>query len=157
MSSFATPAGAPPTNTLHGARAVFSLGGVRAGYAQNVAYSSSYQLSPIQTLSSIEVVAFVPTSYTCTLTCNNFRLVGTTLRSLGLWPKLGVNPQDHLRNLANIAEITAHIEDIQTNTIIMLAEGVRVESESVSVSAGNLVASDVSLVCRRLKSEDELL
>lgn len=156
MSSFATPVGAPPTNIIHGARAVFLISGTRAGYAQNVAYSASYQMSPVQVLNSLEVISHIPTSYTATLTCNNFRLVGTTLRSLGLWPKLGVNPQDHLRNMANIAEITAHIEDVQTNTIIMLAEGVRVESESVSVSAGNLVASDVSLVVRRLKTEDEL-
>lgn len=156
MSSFATPAGAPPTNTLHGARAIFSIGGVRAGYAQNVAYSSSYSLQPMSVLGSVEIIQHIPTSYTATLTCNNFRLVGTTLRTLGLWPKLGTTAQEHLRNLVNIAEITASIEDIQTNAVIMLAEGVRIESESVSISAGNLIASDVSLVVRRIRDESEV-
>ena len=150
MSSFAAAGSSPPSNTLYGARAIFSINGITAGYATSCSYSSNYNYQPLNVLGSLEVVQHLPMSSGVTLTANNFVLVGTTLRTLGFWPSVGVNAQEHLRNLVAIAELTATIEDVVTNTIVASFVGVRVESSSIQVSSGNIMAEDVTFVVRRI-------
>lgn len=155
MSSFASAGASPPSNTLYGARAIFSINGVVSGYATSVSWANSYSYQPLNVLGSIETTQHLPMLYQTTLTANNFRLVGTTLRTMNFWPKIGTNAQDHLRNLTSIAELSCTVEDLVTNVIVASFSGCRVESSSISVSSGNLMAEDITFVCRRCADESE--
>jgi hypothetical protein len=150
MSSFAGPAGPPPSNTLTGARCSFQINGVQLGFASNVSWSRSINYAPLQVLGNIEVVSHIPQSYTATLTCNNFYLLGTTLVTYGFMAKVGNSAQEHFANITALNELTAVVEDIQSQTIIAICEGCRAESSSIQVSQGNYMSEDVNFVVRRI-------
>lgn len=152
-----TSAAPPPSNTLSGPRASFTINGIVVGYASQCSVAQSYSYSPVNVIGSVETLAHIPTSYSASVTFNNLRLVGQTLRTLGWWVPLGNGPTEHLRNLVQLPELTAVLEDTVTNTVCGLILGVRIESSSLNVSAGGLWTEDYSCVCRRVLMEGDSL
>ena len=155
MSSFA-PAAPQPSNTLTGSRIQFMLQGVLVGFAQNLSYSHNIAYSPLNVLGSIEVEQHIPVAYTASITFNNFRVLNRNLRTLGLWGRPGKNAQEHLINISAIPELTAVCTDVVTDTIVLIAEGVRVESSAVQAAANQVLVEDISCVVRRLLLEGDV-
>lgn len=145
-----TSAAPPPSNVLSGARALFMFEGRPVGFAGQASVAQNYTMSPINVIGSIETLGYVPTQYNTALNFNQLFLVGQSLTTLGYLPPKGNTPTEHLRALAAIPELTAVLEDTITSTVVALAIGCRIESSSLSITAGGLWGEDISVVVRRL-------
>lgn len=141
---------------LTGARARFSLEGVKVGYARNVTIGEDIQYDPVEVLDNIEVEEFVPVGYRVTFSAGMFRIIGDTLKSRGLFPKTGSNEEEHLRNILLTGELTATIEDTITNKIFAVVEQVKIASKNFSVDARGVIGEDVTFVAIRVKDESEI-
>lgn len=138
-----------------GARAVFSLSGVQVGFATSVSVGESIDYQPVETLDNIEVDEYVPVGYRVTFSAAQFRIVGSTLKSQGWFPKVGNNTNDHLSNILTNGDLTATIEDRTTGTILATLEQVKVTDHNWTVNARGIVGEDVNFVAIRLKDESE--
>lgn len=146
-------------NVLTGARARFSLNGVQVGYATGVTVRESITYEPIKVLDTIQVTEHAPTDYEVSMTAELVRIIGTTIKSEGWFPKQGTSPEDHLSNILSSGELTATIEadaNIGAPTIVMNVEGVRISERNVNVTARGVVGTNVTLVAIRARDESDL-
>jgi hypothetical protein len=139
-----------------GARARFSINGVKIGYARNVNVSESINYEAVEVLDNIEVEEYAPVSYTVTMTCSMFRIIGETLKSMGLFPSNGSNTSDHLSNILVQGDLVATIEDSKTGKIFSTLEGVKIQSHNWTVDARGIVGEDCSFVIIRCRDESEV-
>lgn len=142
---------------LTGARARFSIEGIRIGYARSVSITEEIQYDPADVLDNIETEEFVPTAYRVTFSASQFRIVGETLKSLGLFPSTGNSPAEHLENILVSGDLSAQVEDTVTGKIIATLEQVKVASHNWTVDARGVVGEDMTFVAIRLKDESEVL
>jgi hypothetical protein len=145
-------------NVLTGARARFTLEGTQVGYATGVTVRESITYEPVQTLDNIQVVEHAPTGYECSMTAELVRIIGSTIKSEGWFPKQGVSPEDHLSNILSSGELTATIEadaNIGTPQIVMNVEGVRISERNMNVTARGIVGTNVSMVAIRCRDESD--
>lgn len=140
---------------ITGARALFSIEGRKVGYARNVSIGEEIQYIPIEILNNIEVEEFVPVSYTVTFSAGQFRIVGETLKSLGWFPSVGNNEEEHLSNILVSGDLTATVEDTATGKLIATLEQVKVSGHNWQVEARGVVGEDVSFVSVRCRDESE--
>ena len=92
-----------------GARARFSINGIKVGYARNVAVTEEIQYDPVEILDNIEVEEFVPVAYRVTFTASQFRIIGETVKSLGFFPNLGANTEEHLENILGLPALPVSV------------------------------------------------
>lgn len=142
-------------NLFTGARARFSIQGVKVGFARNVTVREEIQLDPVEVLDNIEVEEYVPVAYRVTFSASLFRIIGDTLKSRGWFPQTGANPEEHLTNILNSGELTCTIEDTRTGNIFATLEQVRTASHNWTVEARGIVGEDVEFTAIRLKDEFE--
>jgi len=140
---------------LSGARALFSINSAKVGYARNVNLTEELRYDPAEVLDNIEVEEYVPVAYTVRFRCSQFRIVGETLKSLGHFPKIGANTEEHLSNVLTNGDLTATIEDTKTRKIIAMVEQVKVASHNYTIDARGIVGEDVEFVAVRVKDESE--
>ncbi len=138
-----------------GARARFSINGVKVGFARNVTVREEVQLDPAEVLDNIEVEEYVPVAYRVTFSASIFRIIGDTIKKRGWFPKTGQNTEEHLTNILNTGELTATIEDTRTSAIFATLEQVRIQSHNWTVDSRGIVGEDVEFVAIRLKDESE--
>lgn len=143
-------------NLFTGARARFSIEGVKVGFARNVTVREEIQLDPVEVLDNIEVEEYVPVAYRVTFSASIFRIVGETLKSLGYFPETGANTAEHLTNILTTGELTATIEDTRTGKIFATLEQVRIQSHNWTIDARGVVGEDIEFVSIRLKDESEV-
>lgn len=142
---------------LTGARCRFSVNGKVIGYARNVNISESLQYEPIETLDNLEVEEHVPVGYAVTMSASMFRLVGSTLKSEGLFPSNGANAEEHLRNvLLQSGIMAATVEDTKTGKVISEVSNVRVTTHNWGIDARGVVGEDVEFVAIRVSDESEI-
>lgn len=138
---------------LTGARARFSLNGVKVGYARNVTLGEEIQYDPAEVLDNIEVEEFAPVAYRVTFNAGQFRIVGETVKSLGWFPPVGANTEEHLENILTQGDLTATLEDNKTNRVIATVEQVKVSGHNYTVDARGIVGEDVNFVAIRVRDE----
>lgn len=143
-------------NLFTGARARFSLNGVKVGFARNVTVREEVQLDPVEVLDNIEVEEYVPVAYRVTFSASIFRIIGETLKSRNWFPNTGQNTQEHLTNILNTGDLTATIEDTRSGNIFATLEQVRIQSHNWTIDARGIVGEDVEFVAIRLKDESEV-
>ena len=139
-----------------GARALFSIKGNVVGYAKSVSLGEGITFHPLKVLGNIEVEEHVPVSYEVTFSASMFRMVGSSLKSLGLFPSVGGNVGEHLENILNSGEMVATLEDKKTRTLIAVVEQVKIASHNYTVEAETVVGTDVEFVAVRTRDESEL-
>lgn len=139
-----------------GARARFSINGIKVGYAKNVAGREEIQYEPVEVCDNIEVEEHAPVAYRVSMSASVFRIVGKTLKSLGWFPSVGANTEAHLLNILNSGELTATIEDSATGKLLATVEQVKVASRNFSIDARGVVGEDVEFVAIRMKDESEV-
>ena len=141
---------------LTGARARFSIEGIKVGYARNVTIREEVQLDPVEVLDNIEVEEHVPVAYRVSLSAALFRIVGDTLKSRGWFPTTGKSVDEHLTSILNTGEMTATVEDTKTSRLIATLEQVKIQSHNWTIDARGIVGEDVEFVAIRLKDESEV-
>ena len=139
-----------------GARARFSINGVKVGYARNVNVSESIEQFPIEVLDNIEVEEHVPVAYRVTFTAGMFRIIGETLKSQGWLAKNGQNTSEHLENILVSGTMTATIEDTKTGAIFATIEQVKIQDHNWSLDSRGVVGEDVTFVAIRVRDESEV-
>lgn len=140
-----------------GARARFSIDGVKVGYALSVSASERLSHERIKVLDEIEVKEDVPVDYeVSTFRASQVRIVGDTLKSRGWMPANGANPEEHLRNILTQGELTATIEDNQTGQVIATFERCRVQGNDWQINARGVVNTDVDFLAIRMRDESEV-
>jgi hypothetical protein len=141
-----------------GARARFSIGGKRVGYARNVSVSEEISYEPVEVLGNVEVSEFTATGYRVTFTAGFFRIIGDTVKSQGWFPMNGGNSDEHLTNILAIDDgppLTAMIEDSKTGKTVALLTQVKVASHNWAVDARGIVGEDCQFNAIRISDEAE--
>lgn len=139
-----------------GARARFSVDGVKVGYATSVNVAEEVVYEDVEVLDNIEVDELVPTAYrVTTFTARKFRIIGETVKSLGWFPKNGANVAEHLSNILLQGDLSATIEDTKTGQNMAVVQGVKMTSRNWTVDARGLVGEDVSFKAIRVLDESE--
>ena len=143
-------------NLFTGARARFSINGVRVGYAQNVNVSEDIGYEEIAGIDNIEVFEFAPTSYRVSFTASMFRIVGETLKSQGWFPSNGAYPGEHLENILVTGDLTATVEDSKTGKTCAVLEQVKLKSHNWTVDARGISGENCVFHCIRTSDESEV-
>ena len=143
-------------NIFTGARARFSIEGIKVGFARNVSMREMLQLDPAIVLDNIEVAEHVPTGYEVSMSCEKIRIVGDTFKSRGWFAKTGANTEEHLTNILNSGELSAILEDTRTGKILAMVEQLRAASYNWTVDARGIVGENVEFVAIRIKDESEI-
>jgi len=141
---------------LTGARARFLLNGQKVGYARNVNLTEEIRYDPVEVLDNIEIEEYAPISYSVRLRASQFRIVGETLKSLGYFPSIGANSEEHLSNILTTGVLTATIEDSKSGKIIATVEQVQISSHNWTIDSRGIVGEDVEFVAFRVKDESEI-
>ena len=141
---------------LTGARARFSIAGVKVGFATGVTLREMITYEPIKVLDNIQVEEHVPTDYDVSMTADTVRIVGDTIKSRGWFPSQGNTPTQHLTNIITIGELVAALEDNQTNQIIANVEGVKISERNMTITARGVVGTNVTMVAKRARDEFDL-
>lgn len=138
-----------------GARARFSVDGKIIGYATNCSGSEEITYEPIQVLDHIQTVEFVPTGYNVSFTASRVRLITRSLKSpsLNIFPKVGVDDAEHLRNILDMGDMDALIEDSRTGERFMELEQLKVASHNWTITARGIVGEDITFVAIRMRDE----
>ena len=139
-----------------GARARFSINGVRVGYARNVSITEELEYFPVEVIGNLETEEHVPIAYRVRFTASMFRIIGETLKTLGFFPEVGGNTDEHLTNVLTSGDMVATIEDTKTGKIFATVEQVKVASHSFTVDARGVVGEDLEFVAIRLLDESEI-
>lgn len=139
-----------------GARARFSINGIKVGYARNVAIGENVDYQPVDVLDNVETEEFAPVGYSVTFTASHFRIVGETIKQLNFFPKVGANTEEHLQNILITGDLTATIEDTKTGKIVATVEQVKVASHNWTVDARGIVGEDMTFVAIRVRDESEI-
>ncbi|RYF12719.1 MAG: hypothetical protein EOO40_00525 [Deltaproteobacteria bacterium] len=143
-------------NIVSGARAIFALSSQIIGWARNLSMTESIEYIPVEVLNNIEVAHHVPIAYRVSMTASFIRILGSSFKTLGFVPKVGVDPTAHIRNILNLADLTASVTDTVSNTVMQTITNVRVGDTSLSVDARGLMGHDCSLVGIRALDEGEV-
>lgn len=138
-----------------GARARFSINGVRVGYATSVNVTERVDYEQITVLDNIETEEWVPTGYSVEFSARQFRIIGETLKSQGWFAQVGSNSEEHLTNILTSGELTATIEDTKTGKLFATLEQVQVASHNWTIDARGVVGEDMTFNAIRVKDESE--
>jgi len=136
-----------PTNVFSGPRAKFKIDGRIIGFAGGVSGSESIDYEPIDVLDLLEVREYVPVAYRASLNAQIFRVIGSSLKALGIFPTL--------ENILTSGDLTCTVEDRQTGNTAMQFEQCKAADHSFDISARGIVSENVTFVTVRLRNEFE--
>lgn len=136
------------SNTLSGARAVFMLNSVPVAFAGGVSAEESISYEAIDVLALLEVREHVPVAYTVSLNAQIFRVVGQSLRRLGIMP----NQEDIITS----GDMEAAIQDVVTRNTIALFTNVRCSGRSFDVTARGVVMENCPFVAIKMLDESQI-
>ena len=138
-----------------GPKVLLLINGKRVGYARSANGGETLEMQPIDALGNIETEEHVETRYRVTFSMSLVRVSGESLRKLGLQPKLGQTPLEHLRNIVAQGLLTISLTDQIDNTPLMLVEQAKFTSNSFSIDAAGFMANEVEFVAIRIGDESE--
>ncbi len=134
-------------NVFSGARARFKVDGVVVGFAGGVSGSESIDYEPVDVLDLLEVREFVPVAYRATLNAQIFRVIGKSLKALGIFPTE--------ENILTSGDLTCTIEDRLTGNTMGQFEACKCQEHTFDVTARGIVSENVTFVTIRLRDEFE--
>jgi hypothetical protein len=135
------------SKTFSGARAVFLINSVPVAFAGGVSGEEMIDYEPVDVLALLEVREFVPVSYRTSLSAQVFRVVGDSLKKLGILPRQ--------EEIITSGDLEAAIQDTVTRQTICLFQGVRCTGHSWDVTARGIVQENVNFVSIRVLDEYE--
>ena len=135
-------------NVFSGARARFKVDGQIVGFAAGVSGSEAIDYEPVDVLDLLEVREFVPVAYRCTLSAQVFRVIGKSLKALGIFPK-----ED---NILTSGDLTCTVEDKLTGETMSQFEACKCSEHAFDITARGIVSENVTFVTIRLKDEFDI-
>lgn len=135
------------SSTFSGARAVFLINSVPVAFAGGVSGEEMIDYEPVDVLTLLEVREFVPVAYRTSLNAQVFRVVGDSLKRLGILPRQ--------EDIITSGDLEAAILDSITRQTLALFEGVRCSGHSFDVTARGIVQENVTFVSIRVRDEFE--
>lgn len=137
------------TSTFSGVRARFKVAGVKVGYAGGVSGEEAIDYEPVNVLDKLEVAEHVPVAYRVSLSANIFRVLGNSLKSLGIMPTES--------NILTSGALSASIDDsADGDRPMLIIEGLKATTKTFDVTARGIVSEAVNFVGLRMKDEFEL-
>lgn len=133
------------SNVMTGAKAIFRLNGNQVAYASSVTYNEQIQLEEVNTLDNLAVTEHAEVGYRVDFSCQNFRVANQSVKQLGIMPKFG--------QILSQGVMTAEIVDRVSGAVLLLMEGVKLESRQTQVDARGLMTETWSF--KGIKSSDE--
>ena len=134
-------------NVFSGARARLKVDGNIVGFAGGVSGSESIDYEPVDVIDLLEVREFVPVAYRATLSAQIFRVIGASLKAVGIFPVE--------ENILTSGDLTMTIEDRLTGNTMSQFESCKSSEHSFDISARGIVSENVSFVTIRLRDEFE--
>lgn len=135
------------SNTFSGARAVFLIDGVPVAFAGGVSGEEMVDYEPVDVLALLEVREHVPVAYRTSLNAQVFRVVGQSLKKLGILPRQ--------EDIITSGDLEAAVQDTVTSNTIALFQGVRCSGHTFDITARGIVQDNVSFVSIRVLDEFE--
>lgn len=129
--------------TFSGARSIFLINSVPVAYAGGVSGEEMIDYEPVDVLGMLEVKEFVPVAYRTSLNAQIFRVVGKSLKQIGIMPTL--------ENIIASDDLTAAIQDTVTRETIALFTGVRCSGHTWDSTARGIVSENVTFVAVRVQ------
>lgn len=136
------------SQTFSGARAIFLINSVPVGFAGGMSGSEEIDYEPVDVLNLLEVKEHVPVAYRTSLNAQVFRVVGSSLKKLGIIPRL--------EEIITSGDLEAAVQDSVTGSTVALFTGVRASSQNFDVTARGLVQTAVSFVAIRHYDEFDI-
>lgn len=136
---------------LSGARARLSIDGVKFALCLNVSYGEEIEHQPVEPLDQFDVAEHVPTAYRVNFSAQTVRIVTNSLKN-----RDGVVIFPTLANILSRGEMTATVEDNQTNTLMANIQRVKATRYSINIGARGITMTDVEFVAIRIADESEL-
>ncbi len=134
-------------NVFAGARARFKINGNIVGFAGGVSGSESIDYEPVDVLDLLEVREFVAVAYRATLSAQIFRVIGSSLKALGIFPTQ--------ENILTTGDLTCTVEDTVSGNTMAQFEACKAQEHSFDVSARGIVSENVNFVTIRMRDEFE--
>lgn len=137
----------PAPNVFSGARARFKVDGNVVGFAGGVSGTESIDYEPVDVLDLLEVREFVPVAYRATLNAQIFRVIGKSLKALGILPTE--------ENILTSGDLTCTVEDRLTGNTMAQFEACKCQEHAFDITARGIVSENVTFVTIRLRDEFE--
>lgn len=131
-----------------GARARFKINGEKVAFAGGVSGEEVTDYENMDVLDLIETLEYVAVGYRASLQANIFRVVGQSLKVLGIYPKE--------RNILTSGDLEASIEDTVISRTAELFQGVKATSRNFDIGARAQATQNVSFVAIRVMDESEV-
>ncbi len=138
----------PASATFSGARAIFLINNVPIAFAGGVSGEETVDYEPVDVLGMLEVKEHVPVAYRTSLNAQMFRVIGQSIKALGILPRL--------QDIINSDDLLAALQDTVTGSTMALFQGVRCSGHSFDVTARGLVQENVTFVTIKIQDESEL-
>jgi len=136
------------STVFSGTRARFKINGQKVAYAGGVNGEESIDLEPVDVLDLIEVLEHVPVAYRANLNTNIFRVINSSLKNMGIFPKES--------NILTSGALEASVEDTQTGQTAYLFMGVKAQTKSFDITARGLSTENIAFVAIRCFDESEI-
>jgi hypothetical protein len=133
------------SQVMTGAKAIFRLNGVQVAFASSVTFNENIQLEEVNVLDRIETVEHAEVGYRVDISCQTFRVQNQSVKQLGIMPQL--------EQILTAGVITAEVIDRVTSSVLLLMEGVKLESRQSTVDARGLMSETWNF--RGTKASDE--
>lgn len=133
------------STVMTGAKAIFRINGTQIAYASSVSFNENIQLEEVNTLDRLEVLEHAEVGYRVDMSCQSFRVQNQSVKQLGIMQKLG--------SILTQGVMTAEIIDRVSGSVILLMEGVKLESRQTQADARGLMTETWSF--KGIKSSDE--
>lgn len=134
--------------TFSGARSIFLINSQPVAFAGGVSGNENIEYTPVDVLNLLEIRELVPTAYTCSLNAQIFRVVGQSLKALGIFPKES--------DILTSGDLEAAIQDSVTGQTIALFQGVKCSGHDWDDTARGIVSENVTFACIRVFDEFEV-
>lgn len=135
------------SHTFSGARAIFLINSAPVAFAGGVSGEETVDYEPVDVLNLLEVREHVPVAYRTSLNAQIFRVVGESLKKLGILPRQ--------EEIITSGDLEAAIQDNVTGNTVSLFQGVRCSGHSWDVTARGIVQENVTFVAIRVMDEFE--
>ena len=135
------------SQSMTGAKAIFRLNGTQIAFAYSVTYNENIQLEEVNVLDKIETIEHAEVGYRVDISCQTFRVQNSSIKQLGLMPKL--------QDILTAGELTAEVIDRTTSTVLLLMEGVKLESRQTTVDARGLMTETWNFRGRKASDESD--
>jgi len=137
------------TQTFTGARAILKLGNKSVALATGVTVNQNINYESIHILDKLEVQEFAEVSYDASLSIETMKVIGASPTQQGIFPHVD------LMSILLQPELTCELYDQVTGNLVGVAQGVKPQGNNFDVRAGQVVANNLTFVCKRFLDVSE--